>query len=363
MVGLALWVLLHKQPESPTQSTPVDVQNEELPAAPVSPVRHARSPGASVPNGSRQSEPRAERAQGARTSPAAPLPSTPPPQNTAVPSETRLKQMEQARENALNRWRTPIEFYGKVVDENSNVVAGAQADFDCNDTSTEGTSHYHTQSDANGLFSIKNIQGMLLGVKVNKEGYYAYLPNGESFFYAGRNQNFVPDSEHPVVFRLQKKGKAEPLIVWDKTFQISISGKPLGLDFRSGRTVSPTAATLVLSFVSEPLDRTRAQLYDWDLEVIAPNGGLLLSTNQFDFVAPGSGYAASDKINMPASLADAWQGRINRAYFVQLPDGSFGRFVLDLMSHHGSLRIQSFLNPSGSRNLEFDPNNVISGNP
>ena len=153
----------------------------------------------------------------------------PLPQNNAAPGEDRRKQMDEPLEKAHDRWRTPIEFYGKVVDENTNPVAGAQVNFDCNDTSAEGTSFYHTQSDANGLFSIRGIRGMLLGVKVNKEGYYPYLPFGDNFYYAGRNQNFVPNASSPVVFRLKKKGIAEPLIVLDRNFQISISGKPLEL--------------------------------------------------------------------------------------------------------------------------------------
>jgi len=93
--------------------------------------------------------------------------------NVPASNDKRLNQMKEDAEKALNDWRTPIEFYGKVVDENTNPVSGAQIDFDANDTSAEGTSFYHTQSDADGLFSIKNIQGKILGVKVNKEGYYS----------------------------------------------------------------------------------------------------------------------------------------------------------------------------------------------
>ena len=101
--------------------------------------------------------------------------------------------MKEALEDQAE-WRTPIEFYGEVVDENTNPVSGAKIDFDANDTSASGTSVFHTQSDANGLFSIKNIQGKILGVKVSKEGYYSYAPAvGLTFWYAGANQNWFLD--------------------------------------------------------------------------------------------------------------------------------------------------------------------------
>jgi hypothetical protein len=133
------------------------------------------------------------------------------------------------------------------------------------------------------------------------------------------------------------------------------------LDLKTGKTAPPGEETLSMRFVRQPLAETRGQVYDWSFEVNVPKGGLLLSTNQFDFMAPESGYVPSDVIEMPATLGETWQTRLNRTYFVKLPDGNFARIILDLMSHNGSLRIQSFTNPSGSRNLEFDPSNVAPG--
>src|SRR6266481_8469900 len=74
--------------------------------------------------------------------------------------------------SAKSEWRTPIEFYGKVVDEGEAPVPNAQIDFSCNDVSATGTSNYRRTSDGNGLFSISRIRGKLLVVKVVKDGYY-----------------------------------------------------------------------------------------------------------------------------------------------------------------------------------------------
>lgn len=269
--------------------------------------------------------------------------------------ENRVKQQMAELERGKDEWRTPIEFYGMVVDENTNAVAGAQADIDCNDLSPTGTSFYHTQSDANGLFSIQGITGKLLGVKVNKDGYYSYQPHGLNFYYAGQNQNFIPDAANPVIFRLKKKGIAEPLVVFEKNFQISISGKPLEIDLSTGKAVSPGQGNAIMEFVKQPPEKPGDRHYDWTFRVTVPNGGLLLSTHEFDFLAPEKGYELSALVEMKSSWGDDWQSRMKREYFVRLPDGNFARVVLDLMSHNGSLKVQAFTNPSGSRNLEYDP--------
>ena len=51
-------------------------------------------------------------------------------------------------------WRFPINFWGKVVDENDRPIEGALVDFYWNDLSRAGTSRVKALSDANGFFSL-----------------------------------------------------------------------------------------------------------------------------------------------------------------------------------------------------------------
>lgn len=266
--------------------------------------------------------------------------------------------MEEERQKGLDEWRTPIEFYGKVVDENTNVVAGASVHFVWTDLSPKGNSEKDTTSDQNGLFFLSNTNGKNLIVQVSKDGYYSYQPFGAAFNYAGENQNFSPDASNPVLFRLKKKGVAEPLVAFEKNYQISVSGKPLEIDLKTG-AIAPPGQGIIMQYVKQPQNQDD-RLYDWSFQITMPNGGLLLSTDEFDFVAPVNGYASSDLVEMKSSPASEWQSRMKRQYFVRLPDGTYARLVLDLMSHNGSLKVQVFSNPSGSRNLEFDPSNAIN---
>lgn len=331
VAGLVIWFSLHKG--SAYSPTPLETNQ-----ASVAPIQPTALPPATTPDST-------------------------PENNPAVWIEQRRRQMDDDRQKGLNEWRTPIEFYGMVVDENTNPIAGAQVDFACNDLSPEGTTFYHTQSAADGLFSIREISGKLLTVKVSKMGYNAYQPFGAAFYYAGQTQNFVPSEANPVIFRLKKKGIAEALVVLDENFQISISGKPLEINLRSGKIGSIGQEKVILEFVKQSTGKTGERLYDWSFKITVPNGGLFLAADALDFSAPEIGYLPSDFIEVKSSAAGSWQNRLQRLYFLKLPDGIFARISLDLMTHNGSLRIQAFVNPSGSRNLEFDPAKAIKPQP
>jgi hypothetical protein len=285
-----------------------------------------------------------------------------PESNPAAWTEMRLKQMEEERQKGLNEWRTSIEFYGKVIDENTNPVEGAQVDFGCNDLSPAGTSFYHTQSDGNGLFSIRGINGKLLSVKVTKQGYYAYQPFGASFYYAGQNQNFVPDAAHPVIFRLKKKGVAEPLVHIQapmggpKGYRIARDGTALEISLMTGDAAAPGQGDLRVQGQTDDKGKPAGQKYDWKCQISVPNGGLVQSTDDLNFEAPTDGYRSLDVINMPATLGVDWSDHAHRAYFLKLANGNYARISFDMVAGGDHFfQLESFLNPSGSRNLEFDP--------
>ncbi len=106
--------------------------------------------------------------------------------------EQRLRERAEAEERGRDEWRAPIEFYGKVVDENEMPVAEAKIQFSANDLSMEGTSYYQAISDSEGLFSIAGIKGKLLVVRITKEGYYTSKRDNISFEYGDPYNHFIP---------------------------------------------------------------------------------------------------------------------------------------------------------------------------
>lgn len=274
-------------------------------------------------------------------------------------AETRQRKMEEDREAALEEWRTPIEFYGKVVDENTNVVGGAEVYFDCNDTSAEGTSFYHTNTGQDGMFSISGIKGRGLNVKVSKDGYYSFAPSGLYFNYAGEAQNFLPDAANPIVFHLKRKGVAARLIRFTKGFDTARDGAPTEVQLATAQAVPVGEGDIRVQCWTHDEGRKPGQHYDWKCQITIPGGGLVLRTDSLDFQAPANGYQPSDVIDMPAD-SNAWTWDVKRNYFVRLADGNYGRVSIEIVAGgEHFFRLESFLNPSGSPNLEYNPQNYV----
>jgi hypothetical protein len=277
----------------------------------------------------------------------------PTPEEFAKMKPEIEKRRQALAEKELNEWRTPIEFYGRVVDESNNAVTEAQVDFASNDTSPSGTSYYHTKSDANGFFSIKDIKGKLLGVNVSKQGYYAYDPHGQFFNYAGENQNFVPDAGNPVVFRLRKKSEGEALIHYDKSFRLPKEGTPILIDLATGNTTSSSQNAFKVEGWTHDNEKKQGWKYDWKCRVSVPSGGLQFYSEEFPFLAPEADYILEDVIDMPVTNGVPWSYIVHRDYYVHTADGKFGRMVFTMVAGGDNFcELNCYFNPSGSRNLE-----------
>src|ERR1700733_335656 len=119
----------------------------------------------------------------------------------------------------------PINFYGKVVDENGQPVAGASVHFEWDGTVTNRNAaafrdwpriSVDVTTDNNGLFSLKDKLGTQLDVSVGKAGYYSSRANrGVNLFkysqmnldvFYGGSDYYKPDSNQPVLYYLRKMG-------------------------------------------------------------------------------------------------------------------------------------------------------------
>jgi hypothetical protein len=77
------------------------------------------------------------------------------------------------------------------------------------------------------------------------------------------------------------------------------------------------------------------------------------NNDQFPFLAPTDGYLPEDKISMPVVPDVNWKQDVQRSYYFHTAAGNFGSMNFRMIAHgdHFCL-IDSFLNPSGSQNLE-----------
>ena len=278
------------------------------------------------------------------------LPPLPP---SATPLAKALAITNPIAARQLAQWQAPIEFYGKVVDENSNAVAGAKVDFHWVEIPAEdGNRTTNTQSDTKGLFSLHGQLGPHLSVSVSKDGYYASHYWQRGFNYSLGPDIITPDPRNPIVFSLRKKGTPESLVALNCSYRIPRNGTPVGIDLTTGKAVTGGSGNFVVQCWTDDQGKRSGQRYDWHCLVTIPSGGLVLSDEEFAFLAPENGYALTNEIVMPADRPD-WRNDVDLKFFYRLANGRYGRMTFSMIAGGDHFcMIDSVLNPSGSRNLE-----------
>jgi hypothetical protein len=254
---------------------------------------------------------------------------------------------------------TPIEFYGKVVDQNGDPISEANVDYGTIDKFDANGSNYRGRSAEDGNFSISGIKGAVLTVGVQKEGYYNIHGKSDAAFAYGVGPDATrkepPTKGNPAVFVLQKKGPAEPLIrSGGGQIDIPRTGEPLFIDLATGK---PGRGDLQ---IEAWIGNSSQPRFDWRYRLSIPGGGLVERNGQFDFEAPSDGYESFVEINMPAN-AGRWSSDVPKQYFAKLPNGTYARFSTEFYAGNRNFIVfESYLNPkSGSRNLEFDPQKTV----
>jgi hypothetical protein len=277
-------------------------------------------------------------------------------QNTEAPPPTPTTTNSHLTQ-ALTAWQTSIEFYGKVVDEQTNPVAEAQVEFRWMELpDNKGSRSTNTASDSAGLFAIKGAKGPTLSVYVSKPGYYTSrgTPNGYTYSDA-LGDRFHPDAQNPVVFVLRKKGPGVPLVQAKfsstaKSAQLRHDGSAVDVNLMTGEMATTGNAQLELKLWRDDLMQG-ARTFDWKLQLSVQGGGILGTDSEFPFEAPESGYEPSVVIDMPATN-EIWRDEITSNFYVRLSNGDYGRFNLYVLTYNGAFRIESAVNPSGSPILE-----------
>jgi|GEM_PF-1869976 len=267
-----------------------------------------------------------------------------------VPSPPDPRLLEEVR----NWGKTPIVFYGKVVDEKNIAIPNAKVDLRVNDLSKEGTTKYQKESDSSGTFVVQGLRGKHLHIDVKKEGYYQGKESFRSFQYAGPGDHFVPNKDKPEIFRLRKKGQQAPLIITGGGIQLPKDGTPVEISLLNGRQAKQGQGDLIVRAWSETDKKTPNGEFPWRFVLEVPQGGLQANTEEFAFKAPESGYIPKLEQQFIPSTP-GWRSHLEGESFLKNQDGNYALVHWEMIpggSHFIYLR--SRLNPTGSRVLESD---------
>jgi hypothetical protein len=315
------------------------------------------------------------------------VPNTPKPLTKKVipPAETSIKQpfartpylglndprwIERRRlrvEDPAYQWRTPIEFFGKVIDENGLPVPSAQIETSWNGTAEiyggDGVGHRTITSNANGLFSLSGVRGKMITVQVSKEGYHRRKEsNMSSFEYAGFwEPHFIePDRNNPIVFRLLKKREAELTYHLDSRVIVKAPSLEAHLDLLS-KPVQKAVPSDLFVRITRSSDASHQKPFDWRIEIEGRNGSELAESDEdFMTLAPGDGYKPRLIHEHKALSSGAWKkarfyvrNKASKYYAaVEIEVAAFYPFDGD---SGAALFVTATINPNNSPNLEYDP--------
>ena len=225
----------------------------------------------------------------------------------------------------------PIEFYGKVVDENGEPVGGATATYSTFSKMFEDSEKLSVQSASNGLFAI-NAQGGSIFVSVSKSGYYRTGESQKGFGYAVPSTYPPADNpDEPAVFYLRKRGESEPLIyVGRRQYEVPPDGSKVSVNLRKGSLQLWDEGPFYVQSWIDAENMNEAGHFDWRFKFTIPGGGFLERVDQFSFLAPENGYEESVEFRMTQSINEKWKFSQHRDFFVKLKNGTFSRVKITL---------------------------------
>jgi len=246
-----------------------------------------------------------------------------------------------------------INVYGKVIDQYGNPVVGAKVDGGVLlNVGIEGSGgkHYQTETDAQGLFTFNDLHGVRFGAAFEKPGY-----EYNSKLYTTWWDTYKPDPKNPMVFAMYKLQGAEPMVHSKIHDYIPCDGTEIPYDLLTGKRVANGG--LIVTFTRTPADIQTGKPFEWTLTLTVPGGGLTEIHDPYPYEAPHGGYQETTTITTgpaPKTYTDS----TNKTYYYKSADGKYGRINVGLQadfqppptSFDGSI----YLNPSGSRNLEWD---------
>lgn len=275
-------------------------------------------------------------------------------------------------------YRTPIEFYGCVLDQFGLPVPGAAVKLEW--SALGDAQHAQMICDGSGKFELRGATGKGLTVRVEKPGYSAGKKSVGRFEYA---EFFHPDYHCPVasssvVFRLRKLVSPEPLIRCSVSKELVTDGQVYWVDPTTGAIAAESECGgpdgprwVVTNFAGrytnmgvlgvsvQRTDDPATNRQVFTVSIHAAGGGVAPGgDDEFLYEAPVRGFAPLLVVGPVTNDLLGIRGDCTvRAYF-RSADGKYGCATIEvgLFRRPGaSLTSSIFFNPSGSRNLEWSP--------
>lgn len=254
----------------------------------------------------------------------------------------------------------PITFYGKVVDQSGQPVEGVKisllvviSHLEKYDAQTQPVT---LETDQKGNFTLNGYIAYGINiVSIEKDGYELSKKVILSYNF-GLVPTYTPDRNNPVVFRMWKRGKSEPLVGASKSYKITPDGRPFTIDLLKHEEkpgISPLGDIIVR--INRPEKLAPGKKVDWSYSIEAIDGGIIHTNTDFLYQAPETGYEPKYEFFAPATNA-RWAGWAKEQFYIKSRSGQvYGSLEVEIdtdYDDHAVFKVDCALNPAGSRNLE-----------
>jgi hypothetical protein len=282
------------------------------------------------------------------------------PTPTPVAAPAKKTEPSKAAKIIAAIYSASIDFYGKVEDQNGNPVAGATVHFSTIETLSGKGSEAKITSDQLGFFTRKNVRGAGVIVGVYKDGYAEISYKSSANFGIGMPADSTrkepPTKDKPAVFVLRKMAKPEMMIGYHRCVMIKRGSNSVEIDLKNGEIVGAGLGDLIVDCWVSEIKKPNTQVpFDWRYRLSIPGGGFLERKDKIDHEAPEDGYQSPLVVEVLKTVK-RWDDSYSNNYFVKLRTGNFARVNLSLRPSGDFIDLEVYLNPSGSRNLEYDEN-------
>jgi hypothetical protein len=235
----------------------------------------------------------------------------------------------------------PINFYGRVVDQDGNPLPSVRVESDIvwwTNRVTGESDLFHrttTNTDPEGNFQFRDVEGAGIWIRaLTKQG---FEPEGESlrtFKYNATSIRKPDDPAKPLVFRMWKEGTNQKYAYGGTTSGLPLDGSrhPIGLNSWPGTSRYATTTNFTIRF-KRPVDARSEDKFDWSFILEAHDGGILEEQDEFSTMclAPTEGYLPQYEFRMESGNPKWSKYVTKRFYFRNQAGTAFGRATLTIL--------------------------------
>ena len=310
------------------------------------------------------------------TSPVETHPGRGSPANTNVarqePSAIASDHSSDLMESKAAEWKQslegknmPIDFWGRVVDQDGQPVSGAKIRMNVRHwhvsqpfSASSSFPQTEVTSDSSGYFEWHGETGDNLEIaSVEKLGYKSSPQMLKSFSYGQSPEPFSPNPSEPVVIRMWRLKPTEPTVASRGFYAIVPDGRVYRFDLlKNVKLEGDTALGDIGVQLTRPQSVEPRDRYPWTLKIVGVGGDSVLEANdEFLFEAPESGYQPNITIALDPANRD-WTSVLRRSFYFKSRGGTvFGCVKMTVRVDYGgqsAIQTESVLNTNSSRNLQ-----------